>query len=161
MLAVLSLAGISRCCSALAIAAPSFSAVARGVPSTGAIVTLMLSRRVSIGDPGRGASFANGCGNGWQAAATRTAAIAACRQCVPRIPVIRRGRSPLSLEGGSGKPAAVSPFAPQTGAPVTEKLRLFGDGVLTNDINRCHPGPSKTVGDVTLQIEQEMAFARR
>src|ERR1700694_6029791 len=108
MLAVLSLAGISRCCSALAIAAPSFSAVTRGVPSTGAIVTLTLSRRVSIGDPGRGASSANGCGRGWQAAAARTAAMAA--------------RRPLSLENDRGKPTPVNPFAAQISAPLAEEL---------------------------------------
>ena len=78
------------------------------------------------------------------------------------MPVIRRGaRSPLSLENDRGKPASVNPFATQTGTPITEKLRLFGDGVVTNDVNRCHPGPSETVGDVTPQIEQKMAFARR
>jgi len=34
------------------------------VPSTGAIVTLALSRKVNMGDPGRGASPAKGCGSG-------------------------------------------------------------------------------------------------
>jgi len=34
------------------------------VPSIGAIVTLALSRRVSIADPRCGASSANGCGSG-------------------------------------------------------------------------------------------------
>ena len=66
MLAVLSLAAISRSCRALAIAGPSFSAVARGSPSIGAIATLVLSRNCKIGAPRRGTSSANGCGSGWQ-----------------------------------------------------------------------------------------------
>jgi hypothetical protein len=68
MLAVFSLAAISRSCSALAIAGPSFSAVARGSPSIGAIVILVLSRKSRIGAPRRGTSPANGCGSGWQPA---------------------------------------------------------------------------------------------
>jgi hypothetical protein len=68
MLAVLSLAAISRSCKALAIAGPSFSAVARGSPSIGAIATLVLSRKSSIAAPRRGTSLANGCGSGWQPA---------------------------------------------------------------------------------------------
>ena len=64
MLAVRSLAAMSRFCNAFAIAGASFSAVARGPPLSGAIATLALSRKVSIGEPGFGTSSAKGCGSG-------------------------------------------------------------------------------------------------
>jgi hypothetical protein len=86
MLAVLSLAAISRSCNALAIAGPSLSAVARGSPSIGAIATLELSGKASIGAPRRGTSSANGCGSGWQPAiGTREASTAPRSQIGPSV----------------------------------------------------------------------------
>jgi hypothetical protein len=81
----LSLAAISRSCNAFAIAGPSFSAVARGSPSIGAIATLELSRKAKIDAPRRGTSSANGCGSGWQPAiGTREASTTARSQIGPK-----------------------------------------------------------------------------
>src|SRR5215471_10669241 len=100
MLAAFSLAAISRSCNALAIAGPSFSAVARGAHSIGAIVTLALSRRSKTGAPRRGTSSANGWGNGWHAVISSvvTTDASAYRQRTPVITTAAH-RWPTDREG--------------------------------------------------------------
>src|SRR5262245_1405491 len=90
MLAVLSLAATSRSCSALAIAGPSFSAGARGVPSLGAIVTVAPSFRANIGEPLRGTSSAKGRGKGWQPAVHKAAATTAALTVAGKAAVRRQ-----------------------------------------------------------------------
>src|SRR6516164_1498390 len=149
MLAVVSLAAISRFCRAVASAAPSFSAVARGTPSIGAIVTLALSRNVSIGEPGGGTSPAKGCGSGWQADRARIAAAS------------DRGATGLLREGYRREAAPVSAFAVQTGAPVAEEPVLFSDRIMICDLDLDDARTGETVREVARKVEQKMALAAR
>src|SRR6516165_2468110 len=149
MLAVVSLAAISRFCKAVASAAPSFSAVARGTPSIGAIVTLALSRNVSIGEPGGGTSPAKGCGSGWQADRARIAAVS------------DRGATGLLREDYRREAAPVSAFAVQTRAPIAEEPVLFGDRIMICDLDPDDARMGETVCEVGRQVEEKMALAAR
>src|SRR5215469_7659536 len=149
MLAVVSLAAISRFCRAVARAAPSFSAVARGMPSIGAIVTLALSRNVSIGEPGGGTSPAKGCGSGWQAASARIAAAS------------DRGATGLLREGYRREATPVSVFAAQRGPPIAEEPVLFGDRIMICGLDLDDARTGETVCEVARQVEEKMALAPR
>src|SRR6516225_9656662 len=179
MLAVLSLAAISRCCSALAIAGLSFSAVARGIPSIGAIVTLALSCNVSMGEPRTGTSSANGCGSGWQPATSMAAAAAMRGECRRREPVMRaaacrdswiakesgaRGviRTPalLLVERDGGEPAPVCALTAQAGAPIAEETRLLDNRIVRSALHRSNLGPNEPMFDIAWQIEHEIPGAQ-
>src|SRR6516164_1444175 len=149
MLAVVSLAAISRFCRAVASAAPSFSAVARGTPSIGAIVTLALSRNVSIGEPGGGTSPAKGCGSGWQADRARIAAVS------------DRGATGLLREDYRREAAPVSAFAAQTGPPKAEEPILFSDRIMICDLDLDDARTGDTLCEVARQVEEKMALAPR
>src|SRR5690242_14211795 len=178
MLAVLLLAAISRSCRALAIAGPSFSAVARGLPSIGAIVTLALSRNSKIGAPRRGTSSANGCGSGWHAPKDMTAMAAVARMARRAAPLIAKARRRWPADRarkrrrtGSGRAlgagrirrehncretAPVGALAAQAAAPVAEEIRRLGGGVAPGTLDRRDAGPSEPVLDIVRQIEHEM-----
>src|SRR6202008_2390953 len=60
-----------------------------------------------------------------------------------------------------GECAPVDALAPQKGTAIAEEPLLFGHRVVPSDFNRRDPGPAETVGDITPQVEQKMAAARR
>src|SRR5689334_20745275 len=158
MLAVLSLAAISRSCNALAIAGPSFSAVARGSPSTGVIVTLALSRNANIGAPRRGTSSANGWGSGWHPAADSTNA-SGTRRRRSGADGIGRKRNLVTERDRRERPA-IDRFALLTGTPIAEELPLFGDCVASGALDGCDPGAGQPVLDIARQIEHEVPGPR-
>src|SRR5215813_11117207 len=175
MLAVLSLAATSRSCSALAIAGPSFSAVARGVPSMGAIVTLALSFSANIGDPLRGTSSAKGRGKGWQPAIHKAAVTAAAPTVAWKAAVRRRqiqsdnalcarhsrfGCSRSALERNCREATAVHAFATQAAAPITEKAFLLGRRIVSGARDHCDTRPNQPALNIARQIEHEMPSPR-
>src|SRR5271165_17636 len=164
MLAVLSLAAISRSCSALAIAGPSFSAVARGTPSIGAIATLALSRNAKIGAPRRGTSSANGCGSGWQPAAGSRAVSNTPRSRIgPNEPLKSKDRrvcpkaSGLITKRDRRESTTIGALALQTGTPIAEETLIFSNRVVNSTRYGDDAGAAQPALDIARQVEPEMA----
>ncbi len=189
MLAVRSLAAMSRFCSASAIAGASFSAVARGPPLSGAIAT---RGGVAQGQHRR-ARLWHVVGEGMRQR------LAGRQQQQPpraRLPARRRGHS-LHQQNAGGERAeeaerqkqdqighrgsdiiAIAPpasavehdrreaaaedrLAAQAGATIAEETLLLGDGVA---MRRIRPLPRREPGeaalDIARKVEHEMAGAR-
>src|SRR5262245_19312644 len=153
MLAVLSSAAISRSWSALAIAGPSFSAVARGRPSIGAIATLLLSRNARIGAPCRGTSSANGCGSGWQLAIDSSEATSPPRSQI--------GGSNSIAERDCRECAAIHPLATQTGTPITEEIRVIGSCIASRAFDVRYAGASQPALNIARQVKHQIAGSQR
>src|ERR1700730_7083748 len=155
------------------------------MPSMGAIVTLALSRRTSMGEPRRGTSSANGCGSGWQPTISRTAAAAVPRLRRGVVPIIRaaahsrpaeeaktmmdealtpeltnlRRAASLLLEHDCGEPAPIGVLATQAAAPIAEEPLFLGNGVIMGLLHRPDSRLSEPMLDIARQIEHEMAGA--
>src|SRR5271166_3854015 len=155
MLAVLSLAAISRSCNALAIAGPSFSAVARGNPSTGAIATLVLSGNAKIGAPRRGTSSANGCGSGWQPAAGNRKPSGATRRRIWRNGIERT--CGLITKRDRRERASVGWLAAQASTAIAEEMLILGNRVVSGTLDSRDTSSGKAVLDIAGQIEHEVA----